>query len=100
MLRKILSDERRHAKSCSIAVDRLVRDHERATLDELRDRIGEIDRAFGVTISLAFWVVFAGYAARDRASRAPRARTTAPAPTTATTTTKSSDHARAAGGAL
>jgi hypothetical protein len=100
MLRKILSDERRHAKSCSIAVDRLVRDHERATLDELRDRIGEIDRAFGVTISLAFWVVIAANAARDRASRAPRARTTAPAPTTATTTTKSSDHARAAGGAL
>jgi hypothetical protein len=98
MLRKILSDERRHAKSCSIAVDRLVRDHERATLDELRDRIGEIDRAFGVTISLAFWVVIAANAARDRASRAPRTRTTAP--TTTTTTNTSSDHARAAGGAL
>lgn len=81
MLREIISDEKRHAKSCSIAVDRLVRDHERATLDELRERIAEIDRAFGVTISLAFWVVIAANAARDRAARAH-------------------DDARVAGGAL
>jgi hypothetical protein len=124
MLRLILSDERRHAKSCSIAVDRLVRDHERATLDELRDRIAQIDRAFGVTISLAFWVVIAANAARDRASQLTHARRSDAAPVraananAANATTRASathstaassasapahtphDHVRAAGGAL
>jgi hypothetical protein len=98
MLRKILSDERRHAKSCSIAVDRLVRDHERATLDELRERIAEIDRAFGVTISLAFWVVIAANAARDRASRVSRARTASSVPKR--TTSHDDVQPRAVGGAL
>ena len=69
LARQPIFDEKRHAKSCGAAVDRLVRDHERATLDELRDRIASIDRAFGVTISLAFWVVIAANAARDRVSR-------------------------------
>jgi hypothetical protein len=65
-LREILSDERRHAKSCAAAVDRLVLDHERTKLEELRERIAKIDRAFGVTISVVFWLVIASYATRDR----------------------------------
>ena len=52
VLREILSDEKRHAKSCAQAVDRLVRDEERGQLEELRERIAKIDRAFGVTISV------------------------------------------------
>jgi hypothetical protein len=66
VLREILSDEKRHAKSCAQAVDRLVRDEERDRLAELRERIAKIDRAFGVTISLVFWLVIASYRARDR----------------------------------
>lgn len=66
VLREILSDEKRHAKSCAAAVDRLVRDDERPMLDELRDRIAMIDRAFGVTISVVFWLMIAAHAARDR----------------------------------
>ena len=69
VLRQILSDEKRHAKSCTIAVERLVRDDERRTLDELRDKIADVDRAFGVTISCAFWIAIAAHAARDRAQR-------------------------------
>lgn len=70
VLRQILSDEKRHAKSCTIAVERLVRDDERRTLDELRGKIADVDRAFGVTISCAFWIAIAAHAARDRAQRA------------------------------
>jgi hypothetical protein len=99
MLRRILSDEKRHAKSCSIAVDRLVRDHERATLDELRERIAEIDRAFGVTISLAFWLVIAANAARDRASRV-RGRVSPRSSTRSTSSNEAPGSTRAAGGAL
>jgi len=66
VLRQILSDEKRHAKSCAAAVERLVRDDERPMLDELRDRIAMIDRAFGVTISVVFWLVIAAHAAHDR----------------------------------
>jgi hypothetical protein len=66
VLREILSDEKRHAKSCAQAVDRLVRDEEREKLEELRERIARIDRAFGVTISVVFWLVIASYATRDR----------------------------------
>lgn len=65
-LREILSDEKRHAKSCAQAVDRLVHDHERGKLEELRERIAKIDRAFGVTISAVFWLVIASHAMRDR----------------------------------
>lgn len=95
MLRAIMSDEKRHAKSCSIAVSRLVRDHERATLDELRERIAEIDRAFGVTISLAFWAVVAANAARDRAARIAT-RPTATSVTRATSTTRATQDGSAA----
>ena len=79
VLQSILSDEKRHARSCATAVERLVRDDERVLLDELRDKIADIDRAFGVTISLAFWLVIAANAVRDRAGgiampiRTPRA---------------------------
>lgn len=66
MLRSIVADEQRHARSCANAVDRLVRDDERAMLDSLRDKIAMIDRSFGVTISLAFWLVIATGLARDR----------------------------------
>ncbi|HUS32611.1 MAG TPA: ferritin-like domain-containing protein [Kofleriaceae bacterium] len=65
-LREILSDEKRHAKSCALAVDRLVNDHERTRLEELREKIAKIDRAFGVTISVVFWLMIASYATRDR----------------------------------
>jgi hypothetical protein len=66
-LREILSDERRHAKSCAKAVERLVRDHERAQLAELRERVAAFDRSFSITFSLAFWLAVAGNAARDHA---------------------------------
>lgn len=69
-LREILSDERRHAKSCAAAVERLVRDDERTLLDELRDRIAKIDRAFGITISVAFWVSIATARLRERGGAA------------------------------
>lgn len=65
-LREILADEKRHAKSCAAAVDRLVRDDEVVQLAELRERIAKIDRAFGVTISSVFWLVIASLAARDK----------------------------------
>jgi len=65
-LREILGDEKRHAKSCAAAVDRLVREEERPKLEELREKIARIDRAFGVTISVVFWCVIASYATRDR----------------------------------
>lgn len=69
-LRSILADEKRHARSCANAVERLVRDDERPLLDELRDKIAGIDRAFGITISVAFWTVIAANTARDRVARA------------------------------
>jgi len=77
-LRSILADEQRHARSCSIAVDRLVRDDEHTALAELRERIATIDRAFGVTIAAGFWISIAAHAARDRATR--RRRGAAPPP--------------------
>ncbi|HSD89338.1 MAG TPA: ferritin-like domain-containing protein [Kofleriaceae bacterium] len=66
VLREILSDEKRHARSCAAAVERLVREEERPMLEELRERIAMIDRALGVTISVVFWLVIAAHAARDR----------------------------------
>ncbi|MDX2086558.1 MAG: ferritin-like domain-containing protein [Kofleriaceae bacterium] len=66
MLRTIVADEQRHAKSCATAVDRLVRDDERAALESLRETIARIDRSFGVTISVAFWSVIAIGVACDR----------------------------------
>ncbi|MEO8699017.1 MAG: ferritin-like domain-containing protein, partial [Kofleriaceae bacterium] len=67
VIRSILGDEKRHAKSCAAAVERLVRDTERATLADLRERVARIDRAFGVTISLGFLALVASHAVIDRA---------------------------------
>jgi rubrerythrin len=78
MLRQIVADEKRHARSCANALDRLVTDDERPLLDELRDTIGRIDRSFGITVSLGFWCVVAAYAARDRAARIPVGRRVVP----------------------
>lgn len=72
VLRQILSDEKRHAKSCAAAADRLVRDHERLQFDELRERIAAVDRAFGITISTAFWLTIAAHRTRDRLRRGAR----------------------------
>lgn len=65
VLRSIVADERRHARSCALALERLVHDSERATLAALRGRIATIDRAFGITIAIGHWVVVAANAARD-----------------------------------
>jgi hypothetical protein len=67
VVRAILADEQRHARSCAAALERLVRDEERPRLAELRERIAASDRAFGVTVSLGFWLLIAAYALRDRA---------------------------------
>ena len=69
VVRSILADEKRHARSCAAALERLVLDEERAALDEMRRRIAAIDRAFGVTIALAYWIVIAAHVLRDRRSR-------------------------------
>ncbi len=66
MIRSIISDEKRHAKSCAAAADKLVRDDERATYKELQAKVAEIDRSFGITISLGFWLLIATTALRDR----------------------------------
>lgn len=66
VVRAILADEKRHARSCAAALERLVRDEERGLLAELRERIAASDRAFGVTVSLGFWVLIAAHALRDR----------------------------------
>ena len=66
VIRSILADETRHARSCAAAVERLVREDERGELAALRERIATIDRAFGVTIALGFWVVVAAHVLRDR----------------------------------
>lgn len=66
VLRTIVADEKRHAKSCATAAERLVRDDEREQFEALRGQIEDIDRAFGVTISVAFWMSVAANVARDR----------------------------------
>jgi hypothetical protein len=66
VVRSILSDEKRHAKSCAAALDRLVLDSERDQLAALRERVAMIDRAFGVTLALAYWMLIAQFALRDR----------------------------------
>jgi hypothetical protein len=66
VVRAILADEKRHARSCAAALERLVQDEERPALDELRGRIAAIDRAFGVTIALGYWLLIAAHALRDR----------------------------------
>ncbi len=66
MLRSILADETRHAKSCAAAVERLVRDDERPRLATLRARVAKIDRAFGITVAVGFWVMITAHVLRDR----------------------------------
>ncbi len=70
IIRSIVGDEKRHAKSCRAAALRLVREDERALFDELCDKIAAIDRALGITISIGFWVVLAASAVRDRVAPA------------------------------
>ena len=70
MLREILADEKRHAKSCADGGRPAgARRASAPTLDELREQIATIDRAFGVTISVVFWL-------RDRARCAIATRLT------------------------
>ena len=69
IVRSILADERRHAKSCAAAALRLVRTDEQRAFDELRARIAGIDRAFGVTIAVRFWMLVAALAAADRLAK-------------------------------
>ncbi len=69
-VRSILADEKRHAKSCAAAVEKLVHTHELDALAELRERIAQVDRAFGITIALGYWVLVASRALRDRAGGA------------------------------
>ena len=66
MLREILADERRHVRGCESAMARLVLVGERAVLDELEAKIARIDRALGVSSSLAVWAVMASHAVRGR----------------------------------
>lgn len=66
ILRSILADERRHAKSCLAAARKLVRPDEQARFAELRDKVAQVDRSFGITISLGFWLSIAAARLRDR----------------------------------
>jgi ferritin-like metal-binding protein YciE len=79
VLRAILADERRHARSCAAAADRLVDEHERPALARLRRELVDADRAFGITISVGYWLVTAARAAQDRLASA-LALALAPAP--------------------
>lgn len=65
VVRAILADEKRHARSCAAALERLVTDEERGALGELRGRIAAVDRAFGVTIALGYWLLITAHALRD-----------------------------------
>ncbi|CAN5837093.1 hypothetical protein BH11MYX3_BH11MYX3_13020 [soil metagenome] len=70
ILGSILADEERHARSCAAALDKLVVPSERAVLEELRERIASVDRSFGVTIAVGYWVLIATRVLRDRAEAA------------------------------
>ena len=65
MLRSIVGDERRHARSCAAAAQRLVAASEQADFAELSERIARIDRAFGITLAVRYWLLLAALAARD-----------------------------------
>jgi hypothetical protein len=69
VLRAIVADERRHAKSCAAAAERLVRADEREAFDALRARVASIDRSFGITLAVRYWVLVAALAAADRIKR-------------------------------
>jgi hypothetical protein len=66
ILRSILRDERRHMKSCNSAARKLVREHEKATYEELCEKVAAVDRSFGITISLGFWLNLAVATLRDQ----------------------------------
>ena len=66
LLRSILRDERRHMKSCNSAARKLLRHGERAVYEELCDKVAAVDRSFGITISLGFWLNLATTTLRDR----------------------------------
>jgi len=66
MLRSIVGDEHRHARSCAAAAKRLVRDDEQAEFAALTERVAKIDRAFGVTLAMRYWLLLATLATRDR----------------------------------
>lgn len=66
MLRAILGDERRHARSCAAAAKRLVRPSEQADFAALGERVAAIDRAFGITLAVRYWLLLATLATRDR----------------------------------
>ncbi|MBA3462498.1 MAG: ferritin-like domain-containing protein [Deltaproteobacteria bacterium] len=70
IVRSILADEQRHARSCAAAVEKLVHTHERAALAELRERIATVDRAFGITIAVGYWLLIAARVLRDRTGAA------------------------------
>lgn len=72
MLREIVADERRHAKSCAAAAQRMVRDDEQQVFGDLSARIAEIDRSFGVMLAVSLWVQVVALAARDRLKRGQR----------------------------
>jgi hypothetical protein len=55
LLRAVLADERRHARACRRAVERLVGAHERAPLAALVERIDVIERRLGVLGALILW---------------------------------------------
>ncbi|HEY6037481.1 MAG TPA: hypothetical protein VIV58_24540, partial [Kofleriaceae bacterium] len=65
MLRAIVGDEKRHARSCAAAARRLVAASEEADYAELGERIAKIDRAFGITLAVRYWLLLAALAARD-----------------------------------
>ena len=67
ILGSILADEQRHARSCAAALEKLALPHEREALAELRERIASVDRAFGVTIAVGYWLLVASRVLRDRA---------------------------------
>lgn len=66
MLRSIVDDEHRHAKSCAAAARKLVRPDEQTLFAALDADIAKIDRAFGVTLAVRYWLLLASLATRDR----------------------------------
>lgn len=69
MLRSIVGDERRHARSCAAAAKRLVQPSEQEDFAALSERIAVIDRAFGITLAVRYWVLLASLATRDRLAK-------------------------------
>lgn len=66
VLRQMLVDERRHVSGCEGALRRLVTADEAAALARLRARIDRVDRALGVTSSIALWLVVVALELEDR----------------------------------